>query len=601
MDSVYIYIRWSSKKQESGDSKERQTQACIAHAERQGWTLAEPPFGDFGVSAWKGDHLKSGTLGRFSDRVRSGDVPKGSILLVEALDRLSRQEWRLARNWLEEMTDAGLRIATVQGSRVYDFDNMRSMSGITSAMEIIMAGSASNQLSETISSRLKSSWVRRRKDASEGKIISRHGPGWLTVVGDGADRAFQVIPERVAVVREIYALAAEGVGARSIAKTLNERGVAPWGKAHHHANSSVAGWEHTYVSDILTSASVEGDYEPKVGRRSHAEKTGERFVGYFGEAIVDADLVARARAGVLSRRGTGGRGREQRRNLFAGLVRCAECNSKMTLVGNSAKPARYLQCMDAARGRGCQQRKTFPYNRFEAAALNALLPLALDDQHFTRPDDSYSLAVELAETNKAIGLKKIDEDRLVEVLLRNDALEAITRRLEESQSERRDLEQKRARLEDALAAARGAVSPQEHLRRVVEVRGALDDEDRETRLSARRKVSEAIKGMGVEVTCGFDRPSGDQRFMLRLPVAGMVYFFGPDGALLSGLAPDQVVPNLGPLTAEDRNRQSDYLRRRKENGQLTRPFEGWADVKIAEMDVSAADIVLFHGELPAEA
>jgi len=595
LDSVYIYIRWSSKKQEQGDSRERQTQACVSYAERQGWPIAEVPFGDFGVSAWKGDHLKSGSLGRFSDRVRSGEIPKGSILLVEALDRLSRQEWRLSRNWLEEMTDAGLRIATVQGSRIFDYDTMRSAAGIMSAMEIMMAGHASNQLSETISVRLKSSWVRRRREASEGRIISRHVPGWLTVVGEGEARKFEPIGERVEAVREIYTMAADGVGSRSIARTLNQRGIRPWGRAHHHANSTVAGWEHTYVSDILASAAVEGDYEPKIGRHHDAQKTGERFVGYFGEAIVDADLVARARAGVRSRRRTGGRGRDQCRNLFAGLVRCAECKSKMTLVGNSAKPARYLQCMDAGRGRGCQQKKTFPYKAFEGAALDALLPLALDDRHFSRPDDSHSVAVELAETNKAIFQKEADENRLVELLLRNELIEAIEKRLRQTQAERRDLEQKRCRLDAALAAARGAVSPQEHLRRVIEVRGALDDLDHETRLSARRKVSEAIKGMGVEVTCGFDRAGNDRRFMLRLPVAGLVYFFGADGARLSGLAPDRAIGDPSMLSSDDQKRQSDYLRRRQENGQLSRPFEGWTDNPVPEIDVTIDDVLRQHG------
>lgn len=595
MDSVYIYIRWSSQKQEKGNSRERQTQGCVSYAELQGWNIAEPPFGDFGVSAWKGDHLKSGNLGRFSDRVRSGEIPQGSILLVEALDRLSRQEWRISRDWLEEMTDAGLRIATVQGCRFFERGSMRSAAGIVTAMEIMMAGHASNQFSESISERVKKSWDRRRREASEGRVISRQVPGWLAVVGEGEDRKFEPIVERVEVVREIYTLAAQGVGSRSIARTLNERGIGPWGRAHHHANSTVAGWEHTYVADILATSAVEGDYEPKIGRHHDAQKTGERFVGYFGKAIVDADLVARARAGVRSRKGTGGRGRDQCRNLFAGLVRCAECQSKMTLVGNSAKPARYLQCMDAGRGRGCQQKRTFPYKAFEGAALDALLPLALDDRHFTRPDDSHSIAVELAETNKGIVLKKTDEDRLVELLLRNDSIEAIERKLVQTQSERRDLEQKRDRLEIALAAARGAVSPQEHLRRVIEVRGALDDLDHRTRLSARRKVSEAIKGMGVEVTCGFDSAGDDRRFMLRLPVAGLVYFFGADGSLLSGLAPDRVICDPSMLSSDDQKRQADYLRRRHETGQLPRPFEGWTDNHVPEIDVTIDDVRHQHG------
>lgn len=551
MDSVYIYVRWSSKKQEKGDSKERQTNACLGHAQAKGWTLSEPFFGDYGVSAWKGDHLKTGRLGWFADRVRSGEIPGGSILLVEALDRLSRQEWQESLSWVQAMTKLGLRIATVQGDRIYDQASLQGSEGIVSFLDIMMKGQSNNNLSEVISTRLKSSWVKRRAAAAQGHIISAHVPGWLEVVDQHGQRTFRTIPDRVETVRTIYQMAADGMGARSIARTLNERGVPPFGKPHNHVNSRKPGWEHTYIADILAAPSVEGDYEPKIGRHKAAVKTGERFAGYFGEAIVDADLVSRARAGVASRKGRGGRGRTQVRNLFADLIQCGKCGAPMSLVGNSAKPARYLQCRNASGGRGCDQKRTFAYVPFETAALDALLPLALDDRHFTRPDHSHAIAVKLAEANKAIEAKKADEARLVEILLRTES-EAVEGRLKLYEQERKAMEAAREKLQIDLAASRGAVSPQEHMKRVLEVRDALNHSDDETRLAARRKVAQAIAGLFVQVKCNIT-PEGEKSFVLYVMNGSLMFFIDHQGnqtTVLDLMDPGQLGGLFG-MTDED--------------------------------------------------
>jgi len=544
LDSAYVYIRFSSPKQEKGDSKERQIKACLDHIRRMRWNLAEPVIADLGRSAWTGDHLKRGNLGRFAERVRSGEVPAGSILCVEALDRLSRQEWIEARDWLESMTKLGLKIATVQGERLYDWNRLRSPNGMIEVMEIMMRAIAANLYAVQLSDRKKSSWVKLRKLASEGHIISRHVPGWLEVVGQGEDRKCRWIDDHVDTVREIYRLSADGMGARTIARTLNERGYESFGKARR-------GWEHTYVSEILQSSAVEGAYEPKIGRHRSARKTGERFDAYFGDPVVDADLVARARAGVASRKGQGGRGRTQVRNLFSDLIRCGQCGGRMSLVGNSAKPARYLQCREAAGGRGCPQKRTFAYVPFENAALDALLPLALDDRHFTRPDHSHALAVNLAEARKTITLKKQDEARAAELLLRVES-EALEQKLKDLQAERKFLEASLGKLENDLALARGAVSPQEHMKRVLGVRDALNHADEEVRLAARFKVADALRGLSIQVKCIIS-PEGTKSFVLYVMNGSLMVFINHEGertSVLDFLDQDQLGGLFG-MTDED--------------------------------------------------
>src|SRR5206468_7637200 len=56
---------------------------------------------------------------------------------------------------------------------------------------------------------------------SSGALVASRPPAWLRVEG----RRFVIIEERAAVVRNIFTLAASGIGASSIVRRLNREGV----------------------------------------------------------------------------------------------------------------------------------------------------------------------------------------------------------------------------------------------------------------------------------------------------------------------------------------------------------------------------------------
>jgi DNA invertase Pin-like site-specific DNA recombinase len=65
--------------------------------------------------------LKIAAAGRFGARtMREGIVPRGSVLAIEALDRLSRQSIRKAQRALEDLIDLGVSIVTLNDGRMYD-------------------------------------------------------------------------------------------------------------------------------------------------------------------------------------------------------------------------------------------------------------------------------------------------------------------------------------------------------------------------------------------------------------------------------------------------------------------------------------------------
>ncbi|MEO8320021.1 MAG: recombinase family protein, partial [Bradyrhizobium sp.] len=90
---AYSYLRMSTDLQLKGDSRRRQLEASKVYAEAEGLDLADgAQLEDIGISAFKGDNARHGALGHFLSAVKAGSVPKGSYLIVESLDRLSREE-----------------------------------------------------------------------------------------------------------------------------------------------------------------------------------------------------------------------------------------------------------------------------------------------------------------------------------------------------------------------------------------------------------------------------------------------------------------------------------------------------------------------------
>ncbi len=99
--------------------------------------------------------LSDGALGKFSDRVRAGDIAPGSWLIAEKTDRLSRQGWEVLFDWLREMTRKGLNIITLDG-HVFTAKTLRDQ---ISVIKILLGGEADQQFSAKISERVQDAYV----------------------------------------------------------------------------------------------------------------------------------------------------------------------------------------------------------------------------------------------------------------------------------------------------------------------------------------------------------------------------------------------------------------------------------------------------------
>src|SRR5690606_2997992 len=79
---------------------------------------------DHGVSGFRGQQFTEGALGRFVEMVRSGSIRSGSYLLIEDLDRFSRENPLTATGRLFDLVNMGITVVTVSDGLEYSKDSL---------------------------------------------------------------------------------------------------------------------------------------------------------------------------------------------------------------------------------------------------------------------------------------------------------------------------------------------------------------------------------------------------------------------------------------------------------------------------------------------
>jgi DNA invertase Pin-like site-specific DNA recombinase len=122
--TAYSYIRFSTTEQLKGDSLRRQLSQSKEYCQCNGFVLdVALTLRDMGVSAWRGRNVKHGALGAFLRAAETGQVKKGSVLIVESLDRISRQKPIDALALWLQILQAGVSIHTLNPKRQYSADS----------------------------------------------------------------------------------------------------------------------------------------------------------------------------------------------------------------------------------------------------------------------------------------------------------------------------------------------------------------------------------------------------------------------------------------------------------------------------------------------
>jgi DNA invertase Pin-like site-specific DNA recombinase len=368
---AYSYVRMSTDLQLKGDSLRRQREVSRTYADKHCLDLVEDfDLHDIGVSAYSGKNIASGNFGRFLAAVREGKIEKGSYLLVESFDRMSRQEPMVALKPFMEIVEAGLILVTLDDERVF--------SGKISFEDLIVSiakMSRANEESARKSDRLSQAWKAKRAGIGQKKLTARC-PSWLRLKADRS--GFDVIKDRAAVIRRIFDEAASGIGTYTIVRRLNEDGVPTF--------TGKGGWQNSTVNKILSGPAAIGTFQPSRMEGGKRIPEGEPIHNYFPRTV-SQQIFEAAQRGRLERKtkpeqgrkGSGGPKGKHFTNLFSKLAVCDYCGSPMQYQNKGVPPKgqAYLMCSNALRNLGCEMTARWRYDQFEATFLSFVEKLDL--------------------------------------------------------------------------------------------------------------------------------------------------------------------------------------------------------------------------------
>lgn len=351
---AYSYIRMSTDVQLKGNSLERQKEKSREYADENNLELVEN-FHDIGISAFSGQNVEQGMFGQFLQLVKDGTIPKGSYLLIESLDRLSRQNIMESIPLFIGLLKADITIVTLIDGQIYGADKA-DFQNLLYPMVVL---SRAHEESVAKSYRISKAWASKRLKILEKKLTAIC-PAWLKL--NYVTNQFDIIADRGVVVRSIFDMADKGYGSYSISKNLNNNNIPTFG--------SSKGWHDSYITRILNNRAVLGEFQAHKLLNGVYKSEGEVVADYFPN-LIDEEQFLRVRQ-ARRKRAVDGAGRKgpAYRNLFTNIAKCAYCGAPMRFVhkGPPPKGGMFLRCTNSVRNFSCTA-SSWRYSQFETAFL----------------------------------------------------------------------------------------------------------------------------------------------------------------------------------------------------------------------------------------
>lgn len=343
MTLAFSYVRFSTKHQASGTSLERQVNASKLFCSQNGLTLSNQSYHDLGISGFK--NVRRPELEQMLEAIQTGDIPSGSYILIEAIDRLSRKGISHTQDILKKILQYDVKVAfvgedakTLQGHIL----NKDSLNDLSSVILVALAADLAHKESLRKSKLVKASKAIAREKAADGEILPGKSVFYLDY--DKKNKKY-VFNKRVDLARKIIQMRLEGKGPRKIARLLNEENIpGPTGKE----------WYQMSVKRLLKSPVLYGAYqthqiiEEKYIPVSLIENYYPALIDYqtFSQIQFDDKRVSKGRPS---------------RHKFSGVLYC-ECGAVLCRKVNTyetkqgPKEYQYFNCFGSFEGR-CKNNK----------------------------------------------------------------------------------------------------------------------------------------------------------------------------------------------------------------------------------------------------
>lgn len=504
---AHLYHRISSPAQLLGDGLGRQLDGTKDYVARHGLEIVSS-YSDRGISAFRGKNRRAGELATILRHIESGVIRSGEHLVIESIDRLSRQPVLNALDTLKLIVEKGVIVHSVFDNKAFSLTTLNEDVGSLLALVVSMA--RSNEESRIKSERVAQAHQRGREN---GTIVAGRVPSWIETVRDPKTgvKSFRVKDDIVDaernmtcadIVRDMFEMSAKGLSSYKIAQVLTGRGIAPFGEPRRRVGSKATAphvWNATSIIDLLTRKTALGEfrshttsYDPETGKRI---QTLASVRSDYYPAIVSEELWTRANAAMRDRKRRKIRGStgDSFANLFRDLTVCAHCGGAMHIRSQkeTAGGARYTRLRCASRSENACSNSSSPrYQPIEDAILGLVSEIEFNDQ---RGDDVLALdRVIAAEQVKVDGLA--DEIRTIISTFKGSpiAIQMVT----EKEAERAALAESVAAnvtKRDAMASRQSPADRKAALRAFVAEMATLTGDDLYTlRVALNLKIKETI-------------------------------------------------------------------------------------------------------------
>jgi DNA invertase Pin-like site-specific DNA recombinase len=408
---AYSYIRFSTGEQKSGRSEQRQIENFKRVCAEKGWTPMLKTYRDLGVSAFEGKNAKEGQLKAFMEAIERGKIKEGTVLVIESMDRLSRQDpWTTVSDLLMKITDMGVAIYSQTDDVFVEKGNCSTQDFI----QLLMSMGRSHLESVRKKSFSSDIWKNKRANLTTKKATSAC-PAWLKL--NKKRNEFDVIEEKAEIIQRIFELMASGYGQHSIERMFNEEKVKTIGR------SKV--WHKSYIQKLFSDRRLLGEYQPYTGKGSSRKKIGEPVTDYYPK-VISEELYYQAKQARKNRKNQRGPNGKRVKNLLQGLCKDARDGHVMSLVDKgprSSGPA--LVSSGAVRGEKTSTYISIPYEPIEEAILAVTSELDSSDLSPKKNDTTDVLA----RHKDALAKLHATEGRISEIQLQmldeNNPLDSI--------------------------------------------------------------------------------------------------------------------------------------------------------------------------------
>ena len=459
------------------------------HAERHGLNLDESTtLRDLGISAFRGANRETGALAVFLEAVECGRIAHGSYLLLESLDRLSRDEVAEALPPFMKIIKAGITIVTLADEHVYNRETIRDGMQLMFSLLIMIRA---HEESATKADRLAKAWERKRRDAGTSKVTAKC-PAWLELQPDR--KSFKPIPERVNIINRMYREFVNGIGRGTIAVRLNKDGIPPFGHGRE--------WHGGTVQKYIGNPALIGRYQPHTVFREYVKgpdgkamlkeqrvPAGEVIPDYY-PAVISEKLFLQAEAVAKERSvrpgNAGGRRGTVYSNLFSGMCRCTRCGGRMIYKDPGRRGTSVLRCSRNRNG-NCTNDHRFKYLELENAILDRLESFDWTDEV---PHEVQEYQARLAEQTMVQRDLQAKIDRLEDAVENG---EPVGERLKKRHAEIQEVKIAIAGLEHNLAVAMGKPQPKERVSAISKLRKAMTTTEGAERYAVRAELAQIIR------------------------------------------------------------------------------------------------------------